>query len=177
MAITIDFGTQIISVLKADMVLIQTVPSVIYQLDMNDFRLELKDLEDTELGMAVTDTHSHNPPVTISGAVLARVVEILDPFTVTFEDGQYRVNIVGANTNIGERINVNQVSVSTSNSAGLQDLNSLQAASYNGEVTVDSTSSFSGTTFPCSTQTKSSPSAVAFFLHSGQTLKKRGSKA
>lgn len=160
MAISIEWGTQIISVNKVDMILIQSVPSVIYQLDMNQFRLDLKDLEDTENGMTFTDTHLHNPPVTISGAVLARVVEILAPFTVTFEDdgttaGQYRVNIVGANTNIGERINVNQVSVSTSNSAGLQDLNSLQAASYGGEVTIDASSNFDGSIFP--TGTRSNP--------------------
>ena len=152
MAITIDFGSKIISVLKTDMVLVQSVPSEIYELDMDVFRLEMKDLEDTEDGMAVTDTHLHNPPVTVSGAVLARVVEILDPFTVTFEDGQYRVSVVGANTNIGERINVNQVSVSTSNSAGLQDLNSLQAASFEGGVTVDTSSSYAGVVYPIGTR-------------------------
>jgi len=151
MAISVDFGASIIYVNKVDMVLIQSVPTEIYQLDMNGFRQDLKELEDDETGMAYTDTHSHNPPVTISGAVLARVVEILAPYTVTFEDGQYRVNVVGANTNIGERINVNQVSVSTSNSAGLQDLNSLQAASYSGEVSIDVNSNFSGTTFPIGT--------------------------
>lgn len=152
MAITVEWGTGIISVNKVDMVLTQSSPTEIYQLDMNNFRVALKDLEDSEDGMMFTDTHSHQPPVTISGAVLARVVEILDPFTVTFEDGQYRVNVVGANTNIGERVNVNQVSVSTSNSAGLQDLNSLQAASFAGMVTVDANSTFSGTTFPIGTR-------------------------
>lgn len=152
MAINITWSTSVINVAKADMVLIQTVPSEIYQLDMNDFRLDLKDLEDSEDGIMFPDTHSHNPPVTISGAVLARVVEILSPYTITFEDDQYRVNVVGANTNIGERINVNQVSVSTSNSAGLQDLNSLQAASYGGEVTVKASSNDSGTTFPVGTK-------------------------
>jgi hypothetical protein len=151
-AISIDWATSVISVQKSDMVLIQSSPTEIYQLDMDVFRLTLKDLEDDEVGMAFVRTHNHNPPVTVSGAVLARVVEILAPYTVTFEDGQYRVQVVGANTNIGERTNVNQVSVSTSNSAGLQDLNSLQAASFNGGVTIDTSSQFSGTTFPIGTR-------------------------
>lgn len=151
MAINITWGTSVINVAKADMTLVQTMPSEIYELDMDFFRLKLKDLEDSEDGIMFTDTHVHNPPITISGAVLARVVEILAPYTVTFEDGQYRVNVVGANTNIGERINVNQVSVSTSNSAGLQDLNSLQAASFSGAVTIDVNSAFTGTIFPVGT--------------------------
>lgn len=155
MAITVDWPTGVISVQKADMVLIQSVPSEIYQLDMDAFRLTLKGLEDdgTSIGgMSWSDTHAHSPPVTISGAVLARVVEILDPYTVTFEDDQYRVQVVGANTNIGEKTNVNQVSVSTSNSAGLQDLNSLQAASFNGVVAVKPSSIYSGTVFPVGTR-------------------------
>lgn len=152
MAISIDWGTSVITVNKADMVLVQSVPSIIYELDLNAFRIEIKDLEDTDNGMMFTDTHLHNPPVSVGGAVLARVVEILSPYTVTFEDGQYRVNTVGANSNISERINVNQVSVSTSNSAGLQDLNSLQAASFSGEVSVNVNSSFTGTTFPIGTR-------------------------
>ena len=134
------------------MVLIQSVPSEIRQLDMNILRLDLKDMEDDEQGIVWLDTHSHNPPVTVSGAILARVVQFINNYTVTFEDGQYRASVVGANTNIGEVTNVNQVSVSTSNSAGLQDLNSLQAASFNGEVAVDVNSIYDGTVFPVGTR-------------------------
>jgi len=67
------------------------------------------------------------------------------------KDGQYAVNLVGANSNVGDVVNVNQVSVRSSNSAGLQDLNSLQAASYGGKVALDVGSSFSGTVFPVGT--------------------------
>lgn len=149
--ISIDWDDAIIYVPKSFMVLTQTSPTEVYQLDMNEFRLALKDLEDSEIGMPWPTTHNHNQPVTVSGAVLARVVEILEPYTVTFEDGQYRVNVVGANTNIGERSNVNNVSISTSNSAGLQDLNSLQAASFGGEVTLEISSQYTGTVYPIGT--------------------------
>lgn len=154
MAITIDRSVYpyVIQVPKADMLLIQSVPSEIRQLDMDAFRLELRALEDDEAGMPFTRTHYHNTGVTVSGAVLARVVVITSDYVVEFEDGAYRVNVVGANTNIGERAVVNNVSVSTSNSAGLQDLNSLQAASFGGAVAFKPSSSFSGTTFPVGTR-------------------------
>ena len=151
MAITVDWPNKIINVPKADMVLLQASPEI-RQLDMDIFRLRLKELEAGEDGMPWLDTHQHNPTVTVSGAILARVVAIVNGYTVTFEDGQYRVNVVGANTNIGELTNVNQVSVSTSNSAGLQDLNSLQAASFLGRVAIDPNSSFTGTVFPVGTR-------------------------
>jgi len=152
MPINIDWAAKIINVPQDAMVLIQSVPSVIYQLDLDVFRKTLNDLQDDEEGMPFLTTHSHNTTVEVGGAILARVVQIINGYTVTFEDGQYRVNTVGANSNIGEVTNVNQVSVSTSNSAGLQDLNSLQAASFDGQVALDITSSFSGTVFPVGTR-------------------------
>lgn len=152
MTIDIDWGTKVINVYKVDMVLTQTVPSTIYQLDLDVFRLILKDLEDSSDGMSFERTHSHNAPVTVGGAVLARVIEIKNDYTVTFEDGQYRVETVGANSNIGAVINVNQVSVSTANSAGLQDLNSLQAASFGGEIVVDSVNGLDNVAFPFGTR-------------------------
>jgi len=151
-AISVDWENKIIHVNKIDMVLLQSVPSVIYQLDLDVFRKTLNDLQDDEAGMPFLTTHSHNTTVEVGGAILARVVQIINGYTVTFEDGQYRVNTVGANSNIGEVINVNQVSVSTSNSAGLQDLNSLQAASFAGEVSLDIVSAYSGTIFPVGTR-------------------------
>ena len=51
------------------MVLIQTVPSVIYSLDLDVFRLTLKAIEDTSDGMAFERTHKHNTSVTVGGAL------------------------------------------------------------------------------------------------------------
>ena len=155
-AIDISWGTKTINVNQIDMVLIQTVPSIIYQLDLDVFRLALKSLEDSSDGMAFERTHKHNTTVSVGGASLARVIEIINDYTVKFEETgtPYRVNTVGANSNIGERVDlgVGQVSISTSNSAGLQDLNSLQAASFDGGVTIDTASQFSGTSFPIGTR-------------------------
>ena len=124
MAITVEWGTKIINVPQADLTL---VSGSVYELDVDAFRLTLKDLEDDEEGMPFARTHNHNPPVTVGGVTLARVVEIINGYTVTFEDGQYAVNLVGANNNIGDVANVNQVSIRSQNSAGL-----IQVASGSG---------------------------------------------
>ncbi|MFT5352318.1 MAG: hypothetical protein ACI9GH_000165 [Candidatus Paceibacteria bacterium] len=117
MAITIDYTTRIISIPKADMTLIQTTPSEVYELDIDSFRLALKDIEDNVGGISFVDTHFSSTAVTAEGEVVARVFEIINGYTVTFEDGSYAVNLVGANSNIGDVINLNQVQIRSSNSA------------------------------------------------------------
>jgi len=119
MAITIDPATKVINVPKADLTLIQSSPTEIRQLDLNWFRLILKDLEDDEEGIWMDTTHTHQQPVSVGGVLLARVVQLINDYTVTFEDGQYAVNLVGANSNVADKVNVNQVSVRAANSAGL----------------------------------------------------------
>ena len=152
MAISIDWGNSIINIPRLDMPIVQSTPTEIRKLDLDLFRLELKDLEDSSDGMAFTRTHKHNTAVTIGGVVLSRVIEILDPYTITFEDGQYAVNLIGANSNVGDRVNVNQVSVRSTNSAGLQDLSTLLSAAYNGKVSVDVINGQAGTTTPLGTR-------------------------
>lgn len=152
MAITIDWPTGVINIPKADMTLIQSTPTEIRQLNLDTFRLILKDLEDGEEGMPWPKTHNHNTTVTVGGVTLARVVELINGYTVTFEDGQYAVNLVGANSNVGDKVNVNQVSVRSANSAGLQDLSTILSSAYNGEVCVDPQSPNAGTDVPVGTR-------------------------
>lgn len=120
MAITIDWGTRVITIPKADMTLVQSSPFEIRELDLDAFRLVLKNLEDSEEGIPCPDTHRHNTTVVLGGVTLARVIEIINGYTVTFEDGNYAVNATGANSNIADVLNLNQVSLRTFNSAGLQ---------------------------------------------------------
>lgn len=115
MGISIDWGTKIISIPKADLAWVE---GETYKLDIDWFRMQLKGLEDGEPGIAYPDTHKHNTEVTIGGMTLTRVVEIINGYTVTFEDGQYAVNLTGANSNISDVVNLNQVSVRSFNSAG-----------------------------------------------------------
>tara|TARA_R110002111_G_scaffold1288_1_gene8818 strand:+ start:2492 stop:3637 length:1146 start_codon:yes stop_codon:yes gene_type:complete len=153
MAITIDFATKIISVPRNDMTLLtdEDDPIEIRRLTINDFRIELRVLEASQAGIDDPDTHIHNPSVTVGGVVLARVVEIINGYSVTFEDGQYAVNLAGANSNIADVVNVNQVSVRSANSAGLQDLSTLLTAAYQGQV-VFNTSGQAGTAIPVGTR-------------------------
>jgi hypothetical protein len=93
----------------------------LYELDVNDLRLALKDLEDSEAGAVWPDTHRHATASTLAGVTYARQVEILAPYTVTFQDTgtPYTVSCVGANHNLSDVKNVNQVSLIVGNSAGL----------------------------------------------------------
>ena len=89
--ITIDWGdTYIISVPKSYLTLIS---GTLYELDVNQFRLDLKDLEDSAQGMPFPRTHNHNTEVEIAGVTYARLVQILAPYSVEFEDGEYSVSL------------------------------------------------------------------------------------
>jgi hypothetical protein len=56
MAITVDWATKIISVPKIDTTLIQSTPTEIRQLNLDTFRLILRDLEDDFEGMPFDKT-------------------------------------------------------------------------------------------------------------------------
>jgi hypothetical protein len=97
------------------------VSGLTYQLDVNEFRLALKDLEDNSEGIVWSKTHNHNTSTLLSGVIYARQVEILDPYNITFEDvgSPYTVVCINANHNIADKKNVNNVSLIIGNSAGL----------------------------------------------------------
>lgn len=116
MAVTINWSTKVINIPQS---YLSSLGNNVFQLDVNDLRLSLKDIEDSEAGMNFPDTHRHNTEVVLGGVTLTRVVEIINGYTITFEDGQYAVNLVGANNNIPDVSNVNQVSIRLNNSAGL----------------------------------------------------------
>jgi len=120
MAVSIDWAAKKISIPKADLTFIS---GTLYELDTNAFRLELKALEDNEDGITFVRTHIHNTEVTVAGITYARTVEIINGYTVEFEDGAYSVRLVGSNNNIWDIENgilvQNQVQVIPTNSGGL----------------------------------------------------------
>lgn len=78
---------------------------------------------------------------TLSGAVYARLVEILPPYTIEFDH-----NILDVKIN-------NQVSLAVQNSAGLINSPELQFASYEGSaIHVDPVNGFSGVNYPVGTR-------------------------
>jgi hypothetical protein len=117
--ITIDWLTRTILVPQS---FCTYVSPNLYELDVNAFRLALKDLEDDPEGMTYPDTHRHNTEVVLSGVTYARSVEIINGYTVGFEDvgSHYTVRCVGANHNLADVLNFNSVNLIIGNSAGLQ---------------------------------------------------------
>ncbi len=119
MTISINWSTKVISVPQADLTL---VSGTLYELDVDAFRLALKNIEDGEEGMAFPDTHRHNTAVTLSGVTYARTFEVINGYTITFEDTgtPYTVRMTGANHNIADVTNyTSEVSLIVGNSAGL----------------------------------------------------------
>ena len=123
--ITVNWATKVINVPQS---YLTPVTGTLYELDTNQFRLDLKALEAEVVdagagGMAFEDTHTHNAPVTVAGTTFARTLEIINGYSVEFEDGQYSVRLVGSNNNIFDVENgilvQNQVQVIAQNSAGL----------------------------------------------------------
>jgi len=117
-AISINWASKVIAIPQDDL---DVVSAGLYELDVNALRLALKDIEDGDDGMAFPDTHRHNTEVTLGGVTYARTFEIINGYTVTFQDtgNPYTVRCVGANHNLGDVKNVNSVSLIVGNSAGL----------------------------------------------------------
>ena len=108
MAISINWSTKIITVPQADLT---AMGGGVYQLDVDAFRLALKNIEGSEEGSVFPDTHRHSTQVTLSGVTYARTFEVINGYTVTFQDTgtPYTVLCVGANHNLADVKNVNQV--------------------------------------------------------------------
>lgn len=142
-----------IQVPRTEMLLVQSEPVEIRQLDLTTFHEELRVLETSEYGTVNPITHKFSSSTEIAGVPLAQVIEILEPYTIRFEDGNYNVNITGGNSNVSDRTVKNTVGVNTANSAGLQDLSSLQAASFgDGAIAIDQEKGSLGTTYPIGTR-------------------------
>lgn len=117
--LSIDWGTKIINVPKS---FLTFVSGTNYQLDTNTFRIALKGLEDSADGMPFPITHNHNTTVLLGGIEYARVIEMINGYTITFENGAYSISLLGSNNNILDAVNLNQVSIRANNSAGLVNL-------------------------------------------------------
>ena len=124
MAPTINWATKVITVPQTDLT---PLSGTMYEYSINTFRLALKNLEDDEEGMPFLKTHEHTPPTTLAGVTFARQVQIINGYTVTFQDGSYSINIIGGNSNLGDVINRNSVGVNTANSAGLVQVGEFTA--------------------------------------------------
>lgn len=153
MAISVNHNTYVISVPKADTTLIQASPEI-RELDSNQFRIWLDDWMDSEAGICMPKTHQHNTEVVIDGLTYARFIEILSPYTVELEDGQWQCNITGSNNNIHSRRVQNQVSLVPNNSAGLINVRAAEFPAYMNGISVDVINGVAGTAYPTGTHSR-----------------------
>jgi len=153
MAYQVDWETKVITIPQSDLT---HISGSIYKLDLELCHQELRRLEwEFNEGLSRPQILQYIPPLQAGGVIYARFVLLQNGYTITFEDGQYAVNFDGANTNIQDYTNVNQVSIRPNNSAGLQDLSTLLASAYQGKIVVDvnnlTGSSQAGTSTPIGT--------------------------
>lgn len=122
---TVNWITKVITVPQSYLTFIS---GVLYEFDVDAFRLKLRDLEDNLDGRPWQKTHNHNTEAVLSGVSYARLFEVLSPYTVEFEDGQYVIRCVGANHNLADVKVANQTSLIIGNSAGLQTVDTASSA-------------------------------------------------
>lgn len=153
MAIDVNWVTGLITVPRADMPVVQVSPEI-RSFDVVQFHKDLRTIHASVQGAPYSTTHLHGLPYTISGTNYADSVNILDPYTVEFEDGQYTVLSFGANHNVGDVKVPNQVSLITNNSAGLINIVEIRELLYDGAINIDAKNGTDSGSYPYGTLSK-----------------------
>jgi len=151
MAITLDPATRVFSVPQSDLTL---VSGTLYDADTDQIRKDMFTLLASESYIWLPDAFVHNAEVTVAGTTYARLIEMINNFSIQFTPNtQWTVRLVGSNNNMFDAQNgiliQNQVQVIPTNSAGLitnpeildiykvmgLDINDQPILSGNGETT------------------------------------------
>lgn len=115
MPLSIDWSTFVISVPQR---YLTAIGGVFYELDVHQLKIDLGAILANITGICFPDAYVHQAPFVLSGITYDRFIEIIDPYTIEFEDGQYVINCTGANHNVADVKIPNQVSIIVNNSAG-----------------------------------------------------------
>lgn len=116
MAYSVNWLTKVVTIPKADLTLVQASPEV-RELNLLVFWSAVHAIQAGE-GISYPDIMRSAVPVTLSGVTYQRAVEVINGYTIEFENGSYQVNLIGANNNLLDTRVQNQVSLNASNSAG-----------------------------------------------------------
>ena len=148
----IDWPTGVITVYKTDTFMSLAGGSV-YDMDTNNFRLAVLAQEAGEQGMIWPKVFNHNTVVTLGGIEYSRLIEMINGYTITFDDtgGGWVCNLVGSNNNFLDVANLTAVQIRSNNSAGLINVREIQKIVFDNAVHVDVTSPYSGTLYPIGT--------------------------
>lgn len=114
MSILIDWLSKVITVHKADLAVVQLSPEI-RQLNLGSFHLTLRALEAAYLGMPYPQTHTNVTPYVVGDVAIPRVMHFVNGYTITFENGDYTVWVVGGASNIQGVVTPNDVVVELHN--------------------------------------------------------------
>jgi len=121
-AISIDFATGVITIPQVDLTLIS---GSLYELPTETkFRADVNALMDDEIGIVFDDPILHSTEVTIVGTTYARFIEVINGYSITFENLLMTVRLAESNNNLFDVENgilnaSGNVTVVGQNSAGL----------------------------------------------------------
>ena len=174
--ISINHATFVISIPKSDTTLVSTSATTGYEVRSYDeyaLMRELANYLDSEAGATLPQAFTHNTSVTISGVTYARALLILEPYTVTFENGTYQVKLIGGtNNNLLDVLNPNNVSVIPANSAGLQTVNTAGGGGATAAEIWAYGNRTLTTTFPdVPTAEENASATIAALIEGGLTLR------
>jgi len=120
MPLSCDWPTRVITVPQSDLTLVEGVK---YTLDVSDWWILLRELAGGEEGIAFSAQegglcYSNTSPTLGT----PRIVNVVNGYTVQFEEGLYNVVFINGNVNIPDVEIKNSVGVSTTNVAGESNL-------------------------------------------------------
>jgi hypothetical protein len=131
MTVSIDYSTRVITVQQGDLTLIT---GTLYEHNTETWRQTMNDLMDDEAGIVLPDYAIRNAPVTVAGTTFAQTIEIINGFSIEYDDspGAYSVRLAGSNNNLFDVENgilaQNDVQVIATNSAGLVETGAADTA-------------------------------------------------
>ena len=121
MALTVDFLTHNVMIPQSFLTL---VSGSLYELDTEVFRLDLNSMMADEDHIWMKDYAARNAPVTVAGTTFAQSIELINGWSIEFENLASSVRLVNSNNNFfdvegGSLIPSPLVNVIGQNSAGL----------------------------------------------------------
>ena len=120
---SIDWTSGVITVPKLDSTLLQSSPVERRSLDLIQLTKDLRALEASEAGRVFPVVVDFDSSSSLSGTTFAAKMAIEEAYySITFENGSYQLVLSGANSNITDVLNLNNVQVIPQNSAGLVSL-------------------------------------------------------
>ena len=154
MAYSVNWITKLITIPLSD--LVWSIGNT-YELALSDFHKEVRRLEAAiSEGLWAPQILDHTSPKTISGVTYAAFDEIINGYTLQFAGNPDAVILKGSNNNILDVYIFNGVSVAPNNSTGLQDLSTMLASAYQGQVCVNFSTGQAGTSVPIGTRSRPS---------------------